>query len=73
MVYAHRYQEDKDGGGGSHHLAFGLGGEREQVGKESLTIFKCQVIEGAASAAILFKVFVGGVPVQKRRESRTVN
>ena len=50
-------------GGGSHHLSFGLGGERQQVGKESLAVFKCQVIEGAASAAILFKVFVGGVPV----------
>lgn len=50
-------------GGRSHHLALCLSGERQQVGKESLTELRCQVIEGAASAAILFKMLVGGVPV----------
>ena len=50
-------------GGRSHHLALCLSGERQQVGKESLAVFQCQIIEGAASAAILFKMLVGGVPV----------
>ena len=50
-------------GGRSHHLALCLSGERQKVGKEALAVFQCQVIEGAASAAILFKMLVGGVPV----------
>ena len=50
-------------GGRSHHLALCLSGERQQVGKESLAELRCQVIEGAASTAILFKMLVGGVPV----------
>ena len=49
--------------GRSHHLSLCLSGERQQVGKESLAVFRCQIIEGAASAAILLEVLVGGVPV----------
>ena len=50
-------------GGGCHHLAFVLRGERKHVGEKSLAVFHRQIIKGAASAAILFKVLVGGVPI----------
>jgi hypothetical protein len=50
-------------GGGSHHLALGWSGERQQVGEKSLAEVKRQIVEGAASAAILLEVLVSGVPV----------
>lgn len=50
-------------GGGSHHLAFVLRGEREHIGEKSLAVFHRQIIKGAASAAILLEVLVGGVPI----------
>ena len=50
-------------GGGCHHLAFVLRGEREHIGEKSLAVFHRQIIKGAASAAILHEVLVGGVPI----------
>ena len=50
-------------GGGSHHLSLGWRGERQQIGEKSLAEVKRQIVEGAASAAILLEVLVSGVPV----------
>ena len=50
-------------GGGSHHLAFGLRGEGQQVSEKSLAEVQCQIVKGAASATILLKVLISGVPI----------
>lgn len=50
-------------GGGSHYLGFGLRGEGQHVGEEPLAVFHRQIVKGAVTTAIPFKMLVGGIPV----------
>src|SRR5699024_11764826 len=62
-------------GGGCHHLAFVLRCKREHIGEKSLAVFHGQIIKSAATAAILFKVLVGYIPIPEiviRSEERRV-